>query len=566
MKFNRNPHLINKAMTNYLIASIMSMLMTQLNVTIDGIIVSHLVGSNALSAINLYMPLNLAVQAFLSLFGIGATIAAAKALGERNHQRVSKLLSTAVLSVIVVGFILAGAAWTFKELLTSMMCQQPVLRPYFEDYAFIMLTCCVVTLISLLFSTMVSIDGHPRTATKVVMIQTVTNIVLDLLLVGVFGLGIAGSAIATIAATAFGVVLFSFYIFGSKCSYKIRPVSLFSMNSLKENIQQGLPLILSNMTLMLLMLFINTFVQRKEGISGIFAVSVCINLLSYGTLFAGGIGSTALSVGGFLLGQNDLGGVRILVHRCLKFVVGSLTIVSLVILIYPQLLSSLFNAETPTLAAYTNRALRIFALSLPLLMLTITMANIYQMLGRLILTPIVALLFPVVTVPALILADRFLGSTNLWYAFPLTGILLVVTTFLITEGVRMHEKGLQLFTLVPKVEDNAHTMFFLSINTEDCDVAAVDVEIGHRMALLDVSQQVAADCRDSLTTLIGKSIAEAAHDSKCHVIDVHVQRKDSELWASVKDDGNQRSTIPLEPCPQAEYKYNFGENMTFMKF
>ena len=86
------------------------------------------------------------------------------------------------------------------------------------------------------------------------------------------------------------------------------------------------------------------------------------------------------------------------------------------------------------------------------------------------------------------------------------------------------------------------------------------------MALLDVSQQVAADCRDSLTTLIGKSIAEAAHDSKCHVIDVHVQRKDSELWASVKDDGNQRSTIPLEPCPQAEYKYNFGENMTFMKF
>ena len=40
----RNAYLTTKAMKNFLIASVMTMAINQLNTTVDGIIVSHLVG------------------------------------------------------------------------------------------------------------------------------------------------------------------------------------------------------------------------------------------------------------------------------------------------------------------------------------------------------------------------------------------------------------------------------------------------------------------------------------------------------------------------------------------
>ena len=84
MAFTRNPYLITKAMRNFLWASILTMALAQVNTTVDGIIVSHLVAPDALSAVNLYMPISLLITSFSTLFGISATIVAARALGERD--------------------------------------------------------------------------------------------------------------------------------------------------------------------------------------------------------------------------------------------------------------------------------------------------------------------------------------------------------------------------------------------------------------------------------------------------------------------------------------------------
>ena len=79
-------------------ASIFTMALAQVNTTVDGIIVSHLVAPDALSAVNLYMPISLLITSFSTLFGISATIVAARALGERDKMYVERLLSTAKIS------------------------------------------------------------------------------------------------------------------------------------------------------------------------------------------------------------------------------------------------------------------------------------------------------------------------------------------------------------------------------------------------------------------------------------------------------------------------------------
>ena len=150
MTFTRNPYLITKAMRNFLWASILTMALAQLNTTVDGIIVSHLVAPDALSAVNLYMPISLLITSFSTLFGISATIVAARALGERDKIHVEHLLSTAMLSVVVVGVLIALAGRIFQNPISELICHEERLRPYFNSYMSVMMTFSFITMMSAL--------------------------------------------------------------------------------------------------------------------------------------------------------------------------------------------------------------------------------------------------------------------------------------------------------------------------------------------------------------------------------------------------------------------------------
>ena len=184
MESKRNSYLISKAMRNFLIASILTMAVQQLNIIVDGIIVSNFVDPDALSAINLYQPISLAITSFCTLFGIGATIRATRAIGERDMPKVEGILSTAIGSVIVVGLIIAVLGALFQVPLVSLISSNERLLPYFTSYMQIMVSFSVVTMLNALYSQIVSVNGYPKLVTFGIILAAVVNLLLDLLFVG----------------------------------------------------------------------------------------------------------------------------------------------------------------------------------------------------------------------------------------------------------------------------------------------------------------------------------------------------------------------------------------------
>ena len=53
----RNDYLVSSSMKKYLMAAIAAMLINNLNAMIDGILMGHLLGSSAFSAVNLCLPM-----------------------------------------------------------------------------------------------------------------------------------------------------------------------------------------------------------------------------------------------------------------------------------------------------------------------------------------------------------------------------------------------------------------------------------------------------------------------------------------------------------------------------
>lgn len=579
MTFTRNPYLITKAMRNFLLASILTMALTQVNTTIDGIVVSHLVAPDALSAVNLYMPISLLITSFSTLFGISATIIAARALGERNKKRAEHLLSTALLSVIVVGVLIALAGWLFRQPISALICHEERLRPYFNSYMPVMMTFSVITLISALSNESVSIDGHPELATKSIGLTAACNAALDLLFVGVFNLGIAGSAYATIIASSINILFLSRYFYSKQCSFQINPFTKSDLTSLKENIIQGTPLIISNLILTVMFLLMNNIIQYEQGVDGMFTLSVCINLLTIGMMLSSGFGSATLAIGGFLRGQQDFIGLRILVSNAVKWIFFGLTMIVCIIFIFPGLISSLFGANTPELTLYANRALRIFAPMLPFILLALLLANVYQMLSHMVMTLVIVVMFPIILIPSLYIWPKMAGSDAIWYAFPTTGILIMVITFIITEVYKMKKKNVTRLTLVPIDTKEEKKALNISIQANVEKVSQSLECIHDYLSNARVQKKQAHDIALCIEETLLNIVHHAGRNKQSHYIDLHIQEQNGLMLVSVKDDGRafdpvhfdieKRKTglkLLIGLCPDLDYQYMYGQNMTFMKW
>ena len=579
MAFTRNPYLITKAMRNFLWASILTMALAQVNTTVDGIIVSHLVAPDALSAVNLYMPISLLITSFSTLFGISATIVAARALGERDKMHVEHLLSTAVLSIVVVGVLIAVGGRVFQHSISELICHEECLRPYFNSYMSVMMTFSFITMMSTLSNESVSIDGHPELATKSISLTVVCNVVLDLLFVGVFKLGIAGSAYATICATTINILFLSRYLYGKQCSFRINPFTKSNWKSLKENTIQGTPLIISNLILTTMFLLMNNIIQDKQGADGMFTLSVCINLLSIGMMFSGGVGSAALSIGGFLRGQQDFVGLRILVSKAVKWLLVCLIVVVCIIILFPELISSLFGANTPELTQYVDRVLRIFAPMLPFILLTLLLANVYQMLGHIVITVAVIIMFPVMLIPSLLLWPEIGGNDAIWYAFPTTGILVMTITFVITSVYKIKKGNVTCLTLVPIATEEEKNAFNISIQANAENMSQSLDSIHQYLANAGIEKQLAHDIALCIEELLLNIVHHAGRNMQSHYIDVHIHERSGQMLASVKDDGRAFDPVHFDVekrkaglkllnglCPELDYQYMYGQNMTFMKW
>ena len=248
----RNAYLTTKAMKNFLIASVLTMAINQLNTTVDGIIVSHLVGPDAFSAITLYLPVNLIVTALGTLLGVGSTIIASKAIGRRDKEAVSGILSTALVTLIAAGLFLVVAGFVFGDVVTGWLTQDAYLRVQLQAYLSIMLGMGLMPLLNQFLGQCVDIDGFPLNVTKAVVLIFVSNILLDLILVGALDMGMKGAAIATISSYTIAILFYLRHLLGARSDIRFR----FQVSSFRKyigpNLQQGLPLLISNVLLVVL--------------------------------------------------------------------------------------------------------------------------------------------------------------------------------------------------------------------------------------------------------------------------------------------------------------------------
>ena len=297
---NRNSYLINKSLKNFMVASIATMAIMNINGIVDSIIMGHLIGPEAVSAIQNVVPVIGLLSGISFLFSAGASIITAKALGRRDFDEAGSSMTAAVFSCLGVGLIISFLSGALVPKVSSLLCQDRALYDNTYRYLFVMMAGAFLLLLFNGMSVLIETIGYPRLVSVATFSTVIVNLICDILYVKVFKMDISGAALATLTGTLVGVAALFIFLLRERKKLGIRLYFRGFAGMLGRNVVMGIPSFLGNLGLTLMILMCNYFVQSVHGEAGVFVMSIGYAIVSFGQMISGGVQGAFLGIGGLL--------------------------------------------------------------------------------------------------------------------------------------------------------------------------------------------------------------------------------------------------------------------------
>ena len=186
-----------KNVISFTMPTIIMMVFMSVYQMVDGVFISNIIGTNALSAVNIVFPVISFLIGVSIMLGTGGSAIIAKNLGEDKPDKARRQFTLIILTGIVVGIVTAAIGVIFIDPIVRILGATEAIYQYCIDYLFILCLAAPFAVLQMLFSCFFPAAGKPRLGLTVISIGGIANIILDYLFMAVLDMGIKGAALAT---------------------------------------------------------------------------------------------------------------------------------------------------------------------------------------------------------------------------------------------------------------------------------------------------------------------------------------------------------------------------------
>lgn len=207
---------VKQVFMRYLVPSVFATMVTSIYVLADTIIVGKGIGTIAVAALNIVLPLYNIFFGLGLLFGVGGSVLMSILRGEGDEKGANAYFSTSLVAMCVVLALSLAFFTAFMEKIALVFGGTPETMPYIMDYMPYIVWGMGLFFFSSYLQTFIRNDGAPRLAMYAVVSGGVANIILDYIFVYNFNMGMAGAAIATVMGSGLTVVILLTHFFTKK--------------------------------------------------------------------------------------------------------------------------------------------------------------------------------------------------------------------------------------------------------------------------------------------------------------------------------------------------------------
>ena len=270
------------------------------------------------------------------------------------------------------------------------------------------------------------------------------------------------------------------------------------------------------------------------------------------------------------------------------YVCSVLAVIVVVMMVYPEMLASLFGGSRLADNTMTDVAspIRIYALLLVPYAVVAVLRSLYQIIGFrgmsmiLSITQLVAMVV-CVWMLALVSPDM------LWWGFPVSGIILLLVTVFFSWQKHRQQPQLAMMTLIPQTAGGKSLNFSVRLTREDVRNALAEIKTFLKECQVSDSTifNIRLCCEELLNNIIDYAV-EKYKDK--HFADVHIRLTETQVSVLLKDDGRpfnpvfknkelrEKNTdtdyehlgllLVTGESSSINYQYRYDQNMVFLTF
>ena len=385
---------------------------------VDGLFVANLIGTDALSAVNLTAPVIALVTAVSTMLATGGSAVIMRKVGEEKYQEANQDFTFLILVNVLAGLAMTVFGYLAMEAMFTAMKLSPAVSGYCYEYLSRYLWFTVPILLMNNFALYMIAAGKSAVSMACTVAGGILNIVLDYVFIEIFKMGIGGAA----AATGLGYSVTAaagLYLFSRKSSliHFVKPVcrrKTLIQASLNGSSEMATALVTGIVTMMF-----NWMMLKYVGENGVAAITIIMYVLMFVTSLYTGYTYGVAPMISFYYGEQNQEKLKQLIRLSLKAVgvIGAAAMIGSLVMTEP-LVSVFARPDNPVydLAVTGNR---ICSLALVFIGFNVFASGMFTALSNGLISAVLAFSRSFVfMVIAMLVLPELLGVTGVWLATP----------------------------------------------------------------------------------------------------------------------------------------------------
>ena len=415
-------------------------LVMSLNMIVDTIFVGQWIGSLAIAAITVVLPIVFLISSLGMGIGIGGSSIISRALGAKAAEKAyltfgNQIFLTLVLSIL---FVLVGILFN-EPLLLLFGANGDILVPA-TSYFNVVLYGVPFLAFAMMGNPVIRAEGKPKFAMYAMIIPAISNILLDIVFIKFLGLGMFGAGLATsISYAACGLFIFGFFL-SKKSELSILAKNfILSFSIVKEIVQLGGVTVARQGTISVLMIVLNATLFTYGGENAIAVYGIINRVMMFALFPVLGVTQGFLPIAGYNIGAKNNDRVRKVIKMAIIYGSVVASLIFLGIICFPEAIARLFTSDV-ALIEETPKALLYVFLATPVVTAQLIGSAYFQAAGKALPALALTLLKQgVFLIPLVYILPKFFGLNGVWFSFPVADVLATLVTLLFLKSeVRKH--------------------------------------------------------------------------------------------------------------------------------
>lgn len=264
------------SLLSFAIPNIIMMISLSMYIIIDGMFISRLIGTTALSAVNMFYPAICFEMAIAIMIATGGSAVVARKMGMGKQKEAQNNLSFLIAVELLIGIFIAISGNLFATNIISFLGASSTQAPLSITYAKIIFTFAPAFFLQTAFQTFFVTAGKPTLGLIVTILAGLTNIILDYIFMAPLNMGVAGAAVATGIGYCIpaGVGIFFFLTARNNALHFVRPK--FDSGVLLQSCTNGSSEMVTNLANAATTFLFNYILLQFYGENGVASITIIL--------------------------------------------------------------------------------------------------------------------------------------------------------------------------------------------------------------------------------------------------------------------------------------------------